>query len=233
MANQSMLLTTPEPSLQVTRIGGSLQVEAWAKPELEVNGDPADLGRDEQTITISCGGDLAIKVPPGAVLRVDFVGRDLEVRGLNGSVEISFVGRDLTLRDLQGQVTFHGMVGGRTRLENVTRVATSGHGPGPFGSGEAGPWPQADRIAQRAEEQRRRIEKKVLSAERKLKRIRMGIAGTGASWKWGGMPGANEASEAQPAVSDEERVAILKMLQEKKISAEEAERLLAALEGES
>jgi hypothetical protein len=34
-------------------------------------------------------------------------------------------------------------------------------------------------------------------------------------------------------VSDAERMAILKMLQEKKISAEDAEKLLAALEGGS
>ena len=37
----------------------------------------------------------------------------------------------------------------------------------------------------------------------------------------------------KPPVSDEERLAILKMLQEKKISAEEAEKLLSALEGGS
>ena len=36
---------------------------------------------------------------------------------------------------------------------------------------------------------------------------------------------------AKPQASDEERLAILKMLQEKKISAEDAEKLLAALDG--
>ena len=38
---------------------------------------------------------------------------------------------------------------------------------------------------------------------------------------------------SKPQASDEERMAILKMLQEKKITAEEAEKLLAALEGDS
>ena len=38
-------------------------------------------------------------------------------------------------------------------------------------------------------------------------------------------------SQAAAPVSDEERLIVLKMLQEKKISLEEAEKLLAALEG--
>jgi hypothetical protein len=37
---------------------------------------------------------------------------------------------------------------------------------------------------------------------------------------------------ASPKVSDDERLTILKMLQEKKISVEEAESLFAALEGQ-
>ena len=39
--------------------------------------------------------------------------------------------------------------------------------------------------------------------------------------------------QPKPQASDEERMAILKMLQEKKITAEDAEKLLAALEGDS
>jgi len=48
-------------------------------------------------------------------------------------------------------------------------------------------------------------------------------------WKWDQTPrGPVESGEP---VSDEERLSVLKMLQEKKISLEEAEKLLAALEG--
>ena len=42
---------------------------------------------------------------------------------------------------------------------------------------------------------------------------------------------ASDAENANQPVSDEERMAILKMLQEKKITSEEADKLLAALEG--
>ncbi len=116
-------------------------------------------------------------------------------------------------------------------MENVKRVATAGQGPGPFGTGAANPWVQAERFSQRAEEQRRRIEKKMMKAEQKLHRLRVGMAGT--HWRWGGMPGTEATGEAAPAVSDDERMTILKMLQEKKITAEEAERLLSALEGKA
>jgi hypothetical protein len=49
-------------------------------------------------------------------------------------------------------------------------------------------------------------------------------------WKWDLTPGEAPAEPANP-VSDDERLTILKMLQEKKITVEEAEKLLAALEG--
>jgi hypothetical protein len=48
-------------------------------------------------------------------------------------------------------------------------------------------------------------------------------------WHWDLSP-HNPAESGEP-VSDEERLTILRMLQEKKISLEEAEKLLAALEG--
>ncbi len=49
-------------------------------------------------------------------------------------------------------------------------------------------------------------------------------------WNWDLFPGGEQAPQNAP-VADEERLAILKMLQEKKITLEEAEKLLQALEG--
>lgn len=49
-------------------------------------------------------------------------------------------------------------------------------------------------------------------------------------WSWQLFPGG-EPPEPRAPVSDDERLAILRMLQEKKITLEEAEKLLAALEG--
>ncbi len=77
----------------------------------------------------------------------------------------------------------------------------------------------------------RRAEAKARAAE---VRARRGASNMHANinigrWKWDITPGAS--AEPGGRVSDEERLSILKMLQEKKITVEEAEQLLAALEG--
>jgi len=74
----------------------------------------------------------------------------------------------------------------------------------------------------------RRAEAKARAAEVRSRRgqaaIRVG------RWNWDVTP-HGPVEPASAPVSDEERLSILKMLQEKKISVEEAEKLLAALEG--
>jgi len=78
----------------------------------------------------------------------------------------------------------------------------------------------------------RRAEAKARAAE---VRARRGAGNVHANikisrWNWDLSP--NEMPlEAGAPISDDERLAILKMLQEKKITVEEAEKLLAALEG--
>ena len=73
----------------------------------------------------------------------------------------------------------------------------------------------------------RRAEAKARAAEVRARRGQ-GNVHTG-RWNWDLTP--RGPVEAAAPVSDDERLAILKMLQEKKISVEEAEKLLAALEG--
>jgi hypothetical protein len=73
----------------------------------------------------------------------------------------------------------------------------------------------------------RRAEAKARAAE---VRARRGQASLNIGrWNWDVTP--HGPVQAAAPVSDDERMAILKMLQEKKISVEEAEKLLAALEG--
>ena len=73
----------------------------------------------------------------------------------------------------------------------------------------------------------RRAEAKARAAEVRSRRgqanVRIG------HWNWDVTP--HGPAQTSAPVSDEERLSILKMLQEKKISVEDAEKLLAALEG--
>ena len=82
----------------------------------------------------------------------------------------------------------------------------------------------AERAARKAEAAARRMERHARQQERHARK--------GAKFTWtfdsSKMPRVSRPSEP---VSDEERMTILKMLAEKKITAEQAEELLAALEG--
>jgi len=73
----------------------------------------------------------------------------------------------------------------------------------------------------------RRAEAKARAAEVRARRgqanVKIG------RWNWDITP--HGPVEAAAPVSDDERLTVLKMLQQKKISIEEAEKLLAALEG--
>jgi hypothetical protein len=73
----------------------------------------------------------------------------------------------------------------------------------------------------------RRAEEKLRAAERRSSHMGVSVGRWGANVDRQGTP---PPPPSEP-VSDEERLSILRMLQEKKISREEAEKLLAALEG--
>jgi hypothetical protein len=97
------------------------------------------------------------------------------------------------------------------RLEEATRRA-----------GNAG-----HRASIKIEAAMRRAEAKARAAEVRARRGQFNVHV--GRWNWDPTPQGTAQSGAP--VSDDERLIILKMLQEKKISVEEAEKLLAALEG--
>lgn len=86
----------------------------------------------------------------------------------------------------------------------------------------------SDRAQRRVEAAMRRAEEKMRAAERRSRF--MGVGGHGVGRPFPPSPVAPPAPPSEP-VSDEERLTILKMLQEKKISLQEADKLLAALDG--
>ncbi|MBM3151202.1 MAG: hypothetical protein FJZ96_03185 [Chloroflexi bacterium] len=74
----------------------------------------------------------------------------------------------------------------------------------------------------------RRAEAKARAAEQRARRANVNLKI--GRWDWDLTPGKFTPTGGHP-VSDEERLTILRMLQEKKISLDEAEKLLSALEG--
>ncbi len=90
----------------------------------------------------------------------------------------------------------------------------------------------SDRVQHRVEAAMRRAEEKMRSAERRAAHMGISVGRWGVNIG-GPRPPRPPAPPVPPSdpVTDDERLTILKMLQEKKISLQEAEKLLAALEG--
>lgn len=220
------------PTLEIEHVGGDVIMEGWDKTELQAQGDNIHIGKSEGPLIISCDGDLKLSMPRSTNLTVSFVGGDLRVENLDGPLEVSFVGGDALFRNLKGQVSLIGNVGGDTKLENVSRVSMDAHH-------QAAHLDLSDQIRRKVEQATRRAEEKIRRTESKIKRaeheshrqVRIKTNIDAGRWKWNITPGSFSPVGMNEPVSDEERMTILKMLQDKKITSEQADQLLSALEG--
>jgi hypothetical protein len=190
------------------------------------------------TYSITAGDDILLVMPPKADATLTLNADEIvfEWKGVENDDSAS---RVVTLGDGSASITLS--AGGDIRISNRADAGESAEDFGNF-AGMGMDWSGfGDRISRRVEQateraQRkmeaaaRRIEHKTRDAERRARRGKGGLEIGRWGWDFSNkgvpMPPKSQASE-------EERMAILKMLQEKKISAEEAETLLAALEGGS
>lgn len=88
----------------------------------------------------------------------------------------------------------------------------------------------SEMIQSRVERAMRKVEDKMNSADRRAHHTGIKVGQRGDAYPRGSAP-QRPAQPAGDPVSDDERLAILKMLQEKKITIEQAETLLSSLEG--
>ena len=245
MTTQTLSLGS-KPEIEIANVGGDLFVEGWERIDLEARSDDSPrVQQDGNEVTLSCGGDLNVSMPRGASLTIGRVGSDLKVENLDGNVEFSLVGGDVMLQNISGEVSVEGVIGGEMQIENVRKVTLSAR------SGKVGADVSA-KVQRKVDEAMRQADRKIREAEQKLRKahsahlesrmqnieqLKMRYSGQpipprdSSSRVWNfGLNDSDSASINQP-VSDEERMAILKMLQEKKITSEQADKLLAALEG--
>jgi hypothetical protein len=227
-----------KPQIEITNVGGDLAVQGWERTDLEARSDDSPLlEQDGDDITLSCGSDLNVSLPRGASLTISYVGGDLKIENLDGDVELSFVGGDVMLQNMMGQVSLEGVIGGETQTQNVQKL-TMGAQRGDVSSQVSA------KIQRKVNEAMRRADRKLRETERKLSHahsehldLRMHYPGVPipprppAPPRWNAGLNTSGMENTNPPVSDEERMTILKMLQEKKITSEEADKLLVALEG--
>lgn len=89
----------------------------------------------------------------------------------------------------------------------------------------------AERAQRRAEQRAERARRRAESRARRRAHVEARVAFGDRSRPWRVEWDSGQAARAGDPVSDEERLAILRMVEQKKISVQEAEKLLSALEG--
>ena len=89
------------PKIQLEKIGGDLSVVGWDGADLLIKSDEDDARVEQtgETVSVSSGSDVSLRLPKGASLAIKFIGGDASIRGLLGGMEIQEVHGDLSIRD--------------------------------------------------------------------------------------------------------------------------------------
>jgi hypothetical protein len=106
------------PKVKVDSIGGDLSVVGWDGDVLiKGNEDEISLEQSDGEIILTCGGDLALRVPKDSTFELTSIGGDASIRGVQGSINLQNVGGDLSIRDV-GSATI-GNIGADFSLRNA------------------------------------------------------------------------------------------------------------------
>jgi hypothetical protein len=180
--------------------------------------------------SVNAGDDILLVMPPksNATLTLTADEIDIEWKGIANDEDATT--RVVTIGDGSSIVTLK--AGGNIRVTNKADAGDTAEDFGNFagvgvdwsGFGERISRQTERRAAKQVDEAVRRATERV--NRRGAPKVNVGVG----RWGWDLSPkGVPMPPKSQ--ATDEERLTILKMLQEKKITAEDAEKLLAALEG--
>lgn len=232
----SLSLDSVSDDLAVRGVGGNLNVNV--DEDVVVHLDP----RPGQEYYVLAGDDILLMLPPDANATLSLHGDNIRVDWPGVAHEENTTSRSVVLGDGSAKINLN--AGGDLLVTGRQDAAESASEFGNF-AGMMFDWGDfgrnlgqnisrraseaAERAARKAEAAARRTERQL---ERQMERQfgrHTGRRGTRFSWSWDPSQMQN-APKADP-VTDEERMTILRMLAEKKITSEEAEKLLSALEG--
>jgi len=223
----SLTLDSVSDDLAVRGVGGNLKVDVDA--DVVVHLDP----KAGQEYSVVAGDDIMLILPEEANATLTLSGEVINVHLPNVQPQDS-PSRVVTLGDGSARIKLD--AGGDVLVTNRRDAAESADEFGNFAGMmfDWGSWGRelgqgwgdigreiGERVSRQAQEAARRAERKVRKAAgRRNARMKW-------TWDFDNIP---KAPKREP-VSEEERMAILRMLAEKKITSEEAEQLLSALEG--
>jgi hypothetical protein len=187
--------------------------------------------------SITAGDDILLVLKPTANVTLSMNGDEIDVDwpGIENQEDITE--RVLVLGDGSAKISLN--AGGDIRVTNDAEAGNSAEDFGNF-AGMNFDWSGfGERISRQVEQATARAAKRAEEAARRVERHAKRHAGRwggnvkAGRWNWEMGPKGVPIPPAPPSepVAEEERLAVLKMLAEKKITAEQAEQLLNALEG--
>ncbi len=188
--------------------------------------------------SVNAGDDILLVLPRSANATVTMQGDEIDVDWQGIEKDEDATERVVVLGD--GSAKINLSAGGEVRVTNRADAGESAEEFGNF-AGLNFDWSGfGDRISRQVEQATSRATKRVEEATRRAERhaerqARHGKSGLAVGrWNWDfkgtPKPPPTPTPPSEP-VSEDERMAILKMLAEKKITAQQAEELLNALEG--
>jgi len=192
--------------------------------------------RPDGEYSIIAGDDILLVLPPNTNATLTMHGDEIDVDWPGVEEDEDATERVVTLGNGSARINLN--AGGDVRVSNDADAGESAEEFGNF-AGLNFDWSGfGERISRRVEQATARAAKRVEEAARRAERhaerhARRDKGGWGSGpWNWDfaskGVP-TPPMPPSEP-VSEDERMAILKMLAEKKITADQAEQLLAALE---
>jgi hypothetical protein len=193
--------------------------------------------RDEGQYLVTAGDDILMVLPTTSNATVNMQGDEIDVQWPGIQNDPDATQRTVVLGSGSAKITLS--AGGDVRLTNQANAAESVDEFGNFAAMNFDWSGFGERISRQVQaatvRATRNAEEATRRAERHAERHARRWGRTPPPGAWGdfgpkGMPTPPGMPKSEP-VAEEERMAILKMLQEKKITAEQAEQLLQALEG--
>jgi hypothetical protein len=188
--------------------------------------------------SIVAGDDILLVLPINANATLNLHGDEINVDWPGIENDEDVIERGITLGDGSAKITLN--AGGDIRVTNDANAGNSAEEFGNF-AGMNFDWSGfGERISRQVDQATRRAQRRAEEAARRVERHagrqahRWGANVKMGRWNWDLTPKGVPTPPSPPSepVAEEERIAILKMLAEKKITAEQAEQLLNALEGD-
>lgn len=89
------------PMVKVEVIGGDLSIVGWDGSDILVRGDDGEIRLEQngEAVSLSCKGDLSLRVPKATSFEVKTIGGDASIRGVQGNIQLHDVSGDLSIRD--------------------------------------------------------------------------------------------------------------------------------------